>query len=480
MRPDFSHSDPNLKEPNVSGSFYSADPEELSRQVDAFISSALVTVPSQRHIEIVIAPHAGYVYSGAVAGHSFKAVSQKQYRTIVILAPSHYFGFEGVSVWTTGAFKTPLGTIEVDEEFSRRLVDSNDNFYFKPEVFEKEHSLEVELPFLQETFTDFKIVPVIMGQPAFETCESLAAALDELIGQRDDVLIVVSTDMSHYHPDALARAMDERTLEAVGDLHAEEVWKKSHTREMEMCGFVPVTTAMLYAKRRGLTAEILTYANSGDVSGDKDRVVGYASVIFYKNGSRGTPWRAPAVSNIAPLTSDQKKRLLEIARTAVVGYVGKGKVPQIKEADPRLLEREGAFVSIYNQGRLRGCVGQIIGRAPLYQTVRDMTIASATEDSRFLPVSKDELGQMDLEISVLSKPREIRNTDEITLGVHGVIISRGSRLGVFLPQVADETGWSKEEFLSNLCTHKAGLPADCWKDPGTKIEIFSADVFGEK
>lgn len=469
----FSFGESNIKDPNVSGQFYDADPKRLSAMVDHFVSAAAPPAAG-RPVRMILAPHAGYVYSGAVAGHSFQTVRDGQFKTVVIIAPSHFYGFDGVSVWKEGGFKTPLGTVAVDTEFTGKLIGSNEEFYFEPQAFEREHSLEVEIPFLQRTLKDFKIVPVIMGQASYETCAALATRLKEIIAGRTDVLIVISTDLSHYHDDTFARKMDRRTLEAVAALDSKKVWQECRVGTMEMCGCVPVTTAMIYAKLNGLSAQVLKYANSGDVTDDKTRVVGYSSVIFSGGKTEA------AVEGVAPLSKEQKRRLIGIARSAIEEIVHKGKVFKVTEKDQRLQEHEGAFVTIHRKEHLRGCIGHIIGDQPLYLTVRDMAVAAATEDPRFPTMSKEELVDMDVEISVLSKPRVTKDVNEIVLSVHGVIIGQGARRGLFLPQVATDTGWSREEFLSELCEQKAGLPRDCWKDPKTHIEIFTADVFGEK
>ena len=479
----FAFSQPEIKEPNVSGQFYDADPKRLSRMVDEFLSLASVPQKDKR-IEMIIAPHAGYVYSGAVAGYSFKAASQGKYKTVVIVAPSHFYEFDGVSIWKEGGFKTPLGVVAVDQDFTEKLIGRNAKFSFDAAAFDREHSLEVEIPFLQRTFSDFKIVPVVMGQATFQTCEAFAAALKEVIGDREDVLIVISTDLSHYHDYDLAREMDHRTLAAVKIGNAQELWKQCRLGTMEMCGFIPVTTALLYAQLKGLNdVEILRYANSGDVTGDRGRVVGYSSVIFYE-GTEKTPVDKKAAAEVpaqaGSFTQEQKKRLLEIARGTIEEYVRTGKKVEVSETDPRLLREEGAFVTIHRQGQLRGCIGNIIGQGPLYLTVRNMAIAAASEDPRFPPVSEAELKDLEVEISVLSQPRPANSIKEITMGVHGVIVKKGFHGGVFLPQVATDTGWSRDEFLSQLCEQKAGLPRDCWKDPRTRLEIFTAEVFSGK
>jgi len=245
-----------------------------------------------------------------------------------------------------------------------------------------------------------------------------------------------------------------------------------------MCGFVPVTTALMYAKIRGINhVEVLMHANSGDTSGDKSRVVGYSSVIFYNSLlSAGDP---PG-EGIDALSLAEKKELLSIARNSIESFVKTGKAPDAKSADARLNQIEGAFVTITKHGALRGCIGNIIGQEPLVQTVRDMAVAASSRDPRFPPLTVAELKNIDIEISVLSQPRRVKDASEIQLGKHGVIVSQNGHQGVFLPQVAQETGWSKEEFLSELCSQKAGLPPDAWKDPSTALYVFTADVFGEK
>ncbi len=476
MAPSISQSDNKIKKPNVSGQFYSADPKKLSNDVEQFLSQASVS-PSDDHIEMMIAPHAGYAYSGSVAAYSFKAVSKKKYKTIVILAPSHFYNFDGISIWPEGSFETPLGAADVDNQFAQKLISQDDKFYFDEQAFQKEHSLEVEIPFLQKTFHDFKIVPVVFGNPRYETLEKFAAKLKEVVGSRNDVLIVVSTDMSHYHNDEFARDMDAKTITAVKNLQPVELYKQCYLRTLELCGFIPVTTALIYAKAKGLdNVQILRYGNSGDVTGDRTSVVGYFSAVFSRSGNKKEIEKSLAGT---VLTDGQRKQLIEIAKKTIEEYVNNRKILSVTNTDLRLSEEEGAFVTLHEAGRLRGCIGNIIGRGPLYLTVRDMAIAAASADPRFKAVTSEELKNIDLEISVLTKPRTIKSIDEIILGTHGVIVSQDGRQGVFLPQVATETGWSKEEFLSQLCSQKAGLDRDAWKDPKTRIDIFSAQVFSK-
>jgi len=466
-----------IKEANVAGGFYPADPKELSDLIDD-IEATTGQVPTDRKVEIAIAPHAGYPYSGPVAAYTFKAIAQNHYKTIVVIGPSHFFPFEGISVWPKGGFKTPLGVVDVDEDFAEALLRENPGFQNLPQVFEREHSIEVELPFLQKTFGHVRIVPILMGDANPQVCHDLAMALDKLIGQRDDVLILVSSDMSHYYTYDAANSMDALTLTAIQEIDPKKFFEGNVSRKMEMCGFMPVTTALIYARLRGIRhVEVLKHANSGDTSGDKSRVVGYSSVIFYNDllGQGGLQ-----NAGNAALSKAEENELLTIARNSIESFVRTGKARDITTQDEKLKVIQGAFVTITRHGALRGCIGNIIGQEPLYETVRDMAVAAASQDPRFPPLTVAELKDIDLEISVLSKPRRIKDASQIQLGKHGVIVSKDGHQGVFLPQVAPETGWSKKEFLSQLCSQKAGLPPDAWKDPDTELYIFTADVFSEK
>ncbi len=478
----------NIKYPNVSGQFYPANPDKLANQIKAYLAQAEVE-PSKKDIEILISPHAGYVFSGPVAAYAYKSIRQKSYRTVIVMAPSHYFRMNGFAVWPGGAFQTPLGQIEIDKDFAGRLLAANDQYIDEPQAFDREHSLEVELPFLQEVLSDFKIVPVIAGQPDFDLARSFAEDLDRLIGERRDVLVVISTDMSHFHKAAKAENIDQNTLEAVREMRVRELWDECRQTEgtMQLCGYVPVSVGLLLAQQRDLNIDILKYAHSGDVTGDNSRVVGYFSAVFYPKGDAEKKTREGVAAEnrtsgdqIDDLTPEHKRRLMEIAKKTIRDYVLKHEVYEPQVSDQRLARVEGAFVTVHKQGRLRGCIGNIIGRQPLYLTVRDMAISAVSKDPRFNPVTPQELDQLDIEISVLSRPVEIKDPRKIEMGVHGVIVSQGPfHQGVFLPQVATETGWNREQFMSNLCAHKAGLPEDAWKDPKTRIQIFTANVFSE-
>jgi AmmeMemoRadiSam system protein B/AmmeMemoRadiSam system protein A len=384
---------------------------------------------------------------------------------VIVLSPSHCLAFKGVSVYKEGLFNTPLGNIQIDSELAGKLISAYDKADFIPQAFQKEHSLEVELPFLQKVLGDFKLVPVVCGQLDYTDTQDLARALIK-VNQGKKVLIVVSTDLSHYYPYLRASEMDSKFISHVKDTDSLGMWQSNSRGDSEACGIVPVLVLLNYAKELGLKPQILNYANSGDVTGDKSKVVGYVSVIFLKGEEE-------------MLSQAQKKRLLEIARQSISDYLSTGKRTDFKESDPALNAKNGAFVTLHKGGNLRGCIGSFTSSEPLYQVIAKMAIESATEDPRFSPTTREELNDIEIEISVLTEPKLIDDWRKIRLGIDGVIVRRGFSSGVFLPQVATETGWSLEEFLSQLCWQKAGLSSDAYKDPKTQLYTFQAYVFSE-
>ncbi|MCM8780691.1 MAG: AmmeMemoRadiSam system protein B [Candidatus Omnitrophica bacterium] len=462
----------DIKKPNVAGAFYPDDPQELSQMIDGFLGN-VEPKSIEENIFSLISPHAGYSFSGQVAAYGYRLIKDKPYKTVIVIGPSHHYRFSGVSIYPGDLFRTPLGDSQIDKEFTQRLLYKDITFI--PEVFDKEHSVEVQLPFLQKVLSDFKIVPIIMGDCTLKVCQSLASLLKEAIGSRQDVLVVASTDMYHGYDYEEADIIDELTLSYLKEMDAEGLYYGLREGRLQLCGGFPVVVALLLAKELGHNRlEVLKHTNSCLVTKTKTKgiwTVGYASCVIDKKKGDET---------MAMLNKEQKKRLLEIARDSIETYLTTGKKLELVEADPVLLKEMGAFVTLHKHGQLRGCIGNLIGNQPLYLTVRDMAIESAVGDPRFPAVDLSELKDIDIEISVLSPLRRIDSAEDIQLGVHGVLVRRGFHSGVYLPQVATETGWSKEEFLSSLCSHKAGLSADAWKDKSTQLYIFTAEVFSER
>ncbi|MDD4894248.1 MAG: AmmeMemoRadiSam system protein B [Candidatus Omnitrophica bacterium] len=467
-----------IKEPNVAGTFYPDNPQQLSGMIDGFLD-ALNPPSKEGQIFALICPHAGYGYSGGAAGFAYKLIKGSPYKTIIVIGPSHYFNFNGISVYPQGFFRTPLGELEVDKDFTKKLLYKDKDVFFEPAAFEKEHSIEVQIPFLQKTLSNFKIVPIVMGNCNFLTCQKLADLLKAAIGSRKDVLVVASSDMYHGYSYEEAGIIDGLTLSYLKDMDVHGLYKGLEEGRMQLCGGYPVVSALILARDLGYDKlNVLKYTNSSEVTGNKNKgiwTVGYGSCAIYREKAC-----MPAGRESNMLNKEQRKKMLMIARSSIQSYLKTGKKPELNETDPELLKEMGAFVTLHERGQLRGCIGNLVGREPLYLTIRDMAVEAATDDPRFPPVTSDEIKDIEIEISALSPLKRIESTDEIKMGIHGVIVRSGSKSGVFLPQVATETGWSKEYFLSELCEGKAGLSRDAWKDKNTEIYIFTAEVFSEK
>lgn len=458
----------DTQKPAVAGSFYPAEPVILAAQIDKYLKEA---IPPKIDGDLIalISPHAGYEYSGPVAAYGYKLISGGKYDTVVIIGPSHHVAFDGVSILEKGSYETPLGNVPIDAEFAKRLMKLEKNtVYFQPQAYEEEHSVEVQVPFLQRSLNDFKIVPLVMGRADYSTSRELADALVRTIKDGNKkVLIIASTDLSHYYSYRDAIIKDQVTLSEIIHLDAERLDVNISGGECELCGSGPVMTALLAGRQLGANrVKVLKYANSGDTVGDKARVVGYGSIAVYREEEN-------------MLNAEQKKKLLGIARGTIETYLKEGRVLEFKEDDPALLKVQGAFVTLRKAGELRGCIGNIIGQDPLYVTVRDMAIESATRDPRFAPVAAGELKDITIEISVLTEPEVVTKVDEIRMGTHGVILKQGFSSAVYLPQVATETGWTRDEFLANL-SHKADLPPNAWKEKKTQLYTFTAQVFEEE
>ena len=465
-----------VKQPNVAGQFYPADKAELSASIQSYLASARpVSMPGK--VFCLIEPHAGYSFSGKTAAFGYKLVAGADYKTVVIIGPSHHFPFSGATVYPKGAFRTPLGDCPIDEDFCRDLLLTGAPVVMDDtRFFEQEHSVEVQIPFLQTVLKDFKIVPVIMGQCDLSACETLAGALEKVIGKRKDVLVVVSSDMYHGYDYDQANMSDTLTLSAVTAMDAKGLYSGLVSGSMQMCGGVPAVSGLLLARDMGHDkAVLLRHTNSCEATGDMRKgiwTVGYSSVAIDQPEE--------GHKEAAMLNAQQRKKLLGIARSTIETHLKTGERLQVKEADPALTRVMGAFVTLNERGQLRGCIGNMVGTQPLYLTVRDMSIESSTRDPRFEPVRAGELKNIRIEISVLTPMKRVASADDIILGTHGVLVRRGYSSGVFLPQVATETGWTKEQFLSHLCADKAGLSPDAWKDPSTELYTFTAEVFSEK
>ena len=465
----------DVRKPAVAGMFYPGNKEELAGKVDDFLANVKKSDIKGRVFAIIV-PHAGYEYSGQIAAYSFKQLEGTDFKKIIIISPSHYVSFDGMSVYNKGAFETPLGIIKIDKELADKIMAKDKRFIFYPEAHLKEHAIEVELPFLQKMYKDkdFKIVPITMGNPETDDIRILSDTLYDVMDK--DTLLIISVDLSHYYPYDKAVELDTNSTSAIEHLDAQKMLKDINSHNSEIDAPIAVLGMITLANRYNAKAKIIKYANSGDVAGDKSRVVGYSSIVVYIPSDLQE--KGDMIMKVEYLSKEEKVKLLEIAKLSIIEAVtGKRQFfPNVTEE--KLKENCGAFVTIKENNELRGCIGYIQAVKPLYETVKDVAKSAAVNDYRFNPVAENELDKLELEISVLTPLKKIKDINEIEVGKHGLVMKQGFNSGLLLPQVATEYNWDKETFLKETC-RKAGLPQDAWKDKSTEIYTFSAEVFGE-
>ena len=466
----------------VSGQFYPSDPQELKSLLRKFFSKLTYT-PPKGEVMAIISPHAGYVFSGEVAAAAFNQLDPfKIYNTIFVIGLSHRNSFEGASVYTLGNYETPLGELTVDLPLAEKLASENKIMDFDPTFQNSEHSLEVQMPFLQYHLkTPYKIVPILLGTTDTHICRKIAKVLEPYFVPGN--LFVISTDFSHYPAYNVAKKVDKSIADAITtndpDRLLAAVESCAKIREPNLatgiCSWPGVYTLLeITHSRPGIHITPVMYRNSGDSEyGERDRVVGYYALSVTQENVSGN-------ADCAILSETDRKLLLELARNTISSYLTAGEIPVVKtESLPAsLCEKRGVFVSLHIDGELRGCIGHFEDDKPLWSIVQEMAVASATRDYRFQPVTLRELKQIDIEISMLTPLQRISSENEIILGKHGIYIKKGDKAGTFLPQVATETEWTKEEFLGHCARDKAGIGWDGWKD--AELFVYEACIFGEK
>ncbi len=481
-----------VRSPAVAGSFYPADSGKLKAAIKEFLHDAQ-PVAVDRPVAIVV-PHAGWTFAGQIIADAFKSVESQKYDVVVILGTNHTTAdFRGISIYARGAFRTPLGNATVDEELARALLSADSDCNTRQDVQAREHSIEVQVPFVQYLFPSAKIVPVVVGEPEVGQCTRFGEALAKVLRGRR-ALIVASSDLSHYPTYQDAVNTDRQTLEAMVQLDARGLHSRIEdlmsrgTRELGTCAcgeggvMSAITASRLLGAGHGV---FVSYTNSGSSLGwDKPRsepgVVGYGSVVFdsgrAENGLQAL--KQPAVAAPSdPLTAADKKILLAIARKSITRFLSTDTVPLIRETSPTLQRPQGAFVTLKKNGELRGCIGNMVSELPLAQTVGKVALLAAFADNRFERVRASELPELDIEISVLTPMKPLLRVEDIVIGRDGVYMQKENRSAVFLPQVAPEQGWDRSAMLRNLCL-KAGLPENSWKS-GAKFFVFQSEVFGE-
>lgn len=490
-----------IRQPAVAGQFYPGDPKQLSAAVDGYLDAA--DAGDARIPKAIIAPHAGYVYSGPIAATAYKRLApvRDTIKRVILLGPCHRVAVRGLALSGADAFVTPLGEIPLDKEAAAAIADLPDVAVFD-ETHKLEHSLEVHLPFLQTVLGDFKLLPLVVGEA---TPESVAEVLDKLWGG-DETLIVISSDLSHYLNYDAAREIDGATCKAIEDMTPEKIQRGG------ACGRFPVSGLLALAKRRGMSVETVDLRNSGDTAGPRDRVVGYGSWLFFEPESEpaaspktpkpaakkspGVVWgkkvtrktqapsAKPAAAQSPPPTAvngetdfgAETRALLErhgltlilLAAAAIDHGLQHGApVPVgVEDHAPELRENGACFVTLKRDGQLRGCIGSPQAHQPLVLDVADNAFKAAFKDPRFRPLDAAERDGLDLSIAVLSAQTPMQFADEADFmaqlrpGRDGLVIADGGRRALFLPAVWEQLGDPKL-FVQQL-KKKAGMPADHW------------------
>ncbi len=420
-----------IRNPVVAGQFYPASPDQLRTMIKGFVDEKA----TKEEIIGLVVPHAGYVYSGAVAGATISRVKFKN--TFIILGPNHTGNGPPFSIMTEGAWKTPLGQVEIDSALAKEILATSSYLQEDHLAHQAEHSIEVQLPFLQYSKPDIKFVPIVLSYADGAIYQEIGRGIAQAIKKLNrEVVILASSDMTHYEPDESARQKDAQAIEAILALNGDELLKRVRELNITMCGYAPAVSLIAAARELGADkAELVKYQTSGDTSGDYGSVVGYAGVII-----RGS------------------HPLARLARETVEAYIKTGKTPRLKELTPEMKEKAGVFVSIHKLGGLRGCIGTFEPTRPnVAEEIMSNAVSSATRDPRFSPITPDELKDLDYSVDVLSSPEPIESPDQLDPKKYGVIVESGWRRGLLLP---DLEGVDSVEQQIDISRQKAGIGND--------------------
>ena len=469
----------SIRSPYVAGHFYPASEAKLSQQLDEFLSGS---PQPEEPVQALIVPHAGYIYSGSVAGSGFGLLKNhsNRYKRVFILGANHNDKAHGFkfSLLKEDYYETPLGKVKISD-ISKQLAEKYPDMFQYQSLAHQSHIVEVQLPFLQKVLKNdnFEIIPIITGEVSLKDLIFLSSLLQEYLNE--ETLIVVTSDLSHYHPYEEAVKLDSSCTDAITALSQEKLLQS------EACGLPAIWVLTDIAKRSGWKAKLIEYKNSGDTAGDKNAVVGYATVAFFNEGGRPRTVRAALAGDPtteSQFTTNDLKPLLGLARSVLKNAAaGNKKVDESMLPDniknSQILKEDGAaFVTLTKHKDLRGCIGDLVAVAPLYLSVIRNTISAALYDPRFSPVRPEEVSDIEIEISVLTKPKPLEYKtasdllNSLRVGIDGVILAKGNKKATFLPQVWDQLP-DKETFLAHLCM-KAGLKPDEWRTGGLQIQTY--------
>ena len=498
----------NVRNYLTTGNWYSRYPENLNTMLETFFKETKIK-PMPGKIVGLIGPHAGFAYSGQCMARAYKQLEkQPGPERVILLGISHRGGFYGAAVSDFQYNSTPLGKIPVDTEITAKLAEEK-NFRKNNTIMQHEHSLENHLPFLQFIQNKlknnkYKIVPILFGYLYHQDFKKMADIIKKYID--DKTLVIASTDLTHYGSNfgytpfrddlkSNLTKLDMGIINHIKKLDFDGYFNYKKKTGITMCGFTPVGVLMNLFAGKNYSGTLIDYYKSGDFENDYSFSVSYASMVITETPSktakanRGPGKPAPDKgeepgTKAMKLTQKEKKTLLSIARQTLEEHF-QGKRLELTSIESKykisapLKEKTGVFVTLRKNGDLRGCIGTLIGEEPVYEGVRNNVLKAAFQDPRFSPLKSSELKKIDMEISVMTPLQKIADYKKIKLGTDGVIIKKGYYQSVFLPQVATETGWGLDMFLSRLCM-KAGLSPGAYKEEGMDFYIFQALVFDEK
>ena len=432
-----------IRNPVVAGQFYPASAEKL-REMIAELTDVKV---EKEEVVGLLVPHAGYIYSGRVAGATISRVRFKD--TFIIIGPSHTGLGKPYSVMTEGTWRTPLGDVDIDTELAEKIIEVSKYVREDTSAQEGEHAVEVQLPFLQYFRSDIRIVPMILAYSRAEAYKEIGRDIARAIKELDrEVVIIASGDMTHYESQKAASEKDHLAIEAMLELDEDELTRRYEERNITMCAHGPVVCLISAAKELGTSgAELVRYETSGDTTGDYSAVVGYAGVIFK--------------SAMHPLTA--------LAKETVELYAKEGKTPSPPaELTPEMKNQAGVFVSIHKKGALRGCIGTF---EPQQKNVAEEIITNAisasTRDPRFPPISPNELKDLDYSVDVLTRPEPVDDISQLDPKKYGVIVEAGWRRGLLLP---DLQGVDTAEYQIDICRQKGGI------EPDEPVQLYRFEV----
>ncbi|MFA5817666.1 MAG: AmmeMemoRadiSam system protein B [Bacteroidales bacterium] len=465
------------RQPVAAGRFYPTDKETLTKDLSQLFESCKKS-PGNWDVRAIISPHAGYVFSGKIAAADYSAIpGNSVFKNIFIIGSSHVMSFDGASVYNSGDYITPLGKIMVNREIADKLISKNKVFNFPTNAHLQEHSLEVQLPFIQYYFKDKPlIVPIILGTNNENTVKKIAEALRPWFTSEN--LFIISSDFSHYPPYKEAIETDNSTALSIASGNPQtflNTLKKNSAKQIpglatSMCGWTSGLTLLYLAEGNNqLEIKLIDYCNSGDSPyGGKNEVVGYHAIAMIEKKQKEESKNE--AGNEFSFTEEEKTQLFAIARNSIRSMLYDNKRIGIDEKTipSKFKKPMGAFVTLKINGTLKGCIGRFISSDSLYDVVQASALSSAFEDPRFSPLTKEEFEKTYIEITVLGPLKKINSISEIVLGKHGIYIKKDFRSGTMLPQVATENGWTVEQFLGYTSRDKAGLGWDGWKD----AEIF--------